>query len=43
LLMADIWMEKRIITIDQRGPEFLAAVNTGDPIKVFEDGTVEIG
>ena len=43
LLMADIWMEKRIITIDQLGPEFLAAVNTGDPIRVFEDGTVEIG
>ncbi len=43
LLMADIWMEKRIITVDLLGPEFLEAVKTGDPIKVSEDGTVEIG
>ena len=43
LLMADIWMEKRIITIDLLGQEFLDAVNAGDPISVQEDGTVEIG
>ena len=43
LLMADIWMEKRIITVDLLGPEFLDAVKTGDPISVSEDGTVEIG
>ena len=43
LLMADIWMEKRIIAIDLLGQEFLDAVNTGDPIKVYEDGKVEIG
>ncbi len=43
LVMADIWMEHRIITIDQLGQDFLDAANTGDPIKVFEDGTVEIG
>ena len=43
LLMADIWMEKRIIAIDLLGDEFLAAVNTGDPVKIHEDGTVEIG
>jgi len=43
VLMADIWMDKRIITVDLLGPEFLAAVNTGDPINVSEDGTVEIG
>lgn len=43
LLMADIWMEHRIITVDQLGPDFLDAVKTGDPIKVSEDGTVEIG
>ncbi len=43
LLMADIWMNHRIITIDLLGDEFLNAVNTGDPIKVSEDGTVEIG
>ncbi len=43
LIMADIWMKDRIITIDLLGDEFLQAVNTGDPIKVSEDGTVEIG
>ena len=43
LLMADIWMDHRIITIDLLGSDFLDAVNTGDPIKVSEDGTVEIG
>ena len=43
LLMADIWMDKRIVTIDLLGHKFLDAVSTGDPIKVYEDGTVEIG
>ena len=43
LLMADIWMDKRIIAIDLLGQEFLDAVNMGDPIKVYEDGRVEIG
>ena len=43
LLMADIWMDKRIIAVDLLGDEFLAAVNTGDPVKIHKDGTVEIG
>ena len=43
LLMADIWMDKRIITVDLLGQDFLDAANTGDPIKVYEDGRVEIG
>jgi hypothetical protein len=43
LLMADIWMENRIVAIDLLGQEFLDAVNTGDPVKVHEDGRVEIG
>ena len=43
LLMADIWMGKRIIAIDLLGQEFLDAVNTGDPVSIHEDGTVEIG
>ena len=43
LLMADIWMGKRIIAIDLLGQEFLDAVNTGDPVKIHEDGTVGIG
>ena len=43
LLMADIWMEQRIVAIDLLGQDFLDAVNTGDPVKIHEDGTVEVG
>ena len=43
LLMADIWMDKRIIAIDLLGQDFLETVNTGDPVKIHEDGTVEVG
>jgi predicted aconitase with swiveling domain len=43
LFMEDIWNEKRIITIDLLGDDFLEAVNTGDPIKIYTDGTVEVG
>jgi predicted aconitase with swiveling domain len=43
LFMEDIWNEQRIITIDLLGDEFLEAVNTGDPIAMYSDGTVEIG
>ena len=30
-------------SIDLLGDEFLEAVNTGDPIAIHEDGTVEVG
>ena len=43
LFMEDIWNEKRIITIDLLGDEFLEAVNNGDPIAIHADGTVEVG
>lgn len=42
LIMADIWLEKRIIAVDMLGDEFLDAVKTGNKVKVYEDGTVEI-
>ncbi len=42
LIMADNWIGKRIIAIDMLGQEFLDAVKTGNKVKVFEDGTVEI-
>jgi hypothetical protein len=32
LFMSDIWLEKRIVTIDMLGDEFLEAVNKADPI-----------
>ena len=43
LIMDDVWNEKRIITIDLLGDEFLEAVKTGDSITISEDGTVEVG
>ena len=43
VLMADIWRNERIVTVDSLGDEFLDAVKMGDPIAVHEDGTVEIG
>ena len=43
VLMADIWKEQRIVTIDMLGDEFLKTVQMGDPITIREDGTVEIG
>ena len=39
----DIWKEKRVITIDLLGDEFLETVKSGDPISIHEDGTVEVG
>jgi len=42
LILADIWVEHRIITIDMLGKEFLDTVKTGDKLRVSEDGTVEI-
>ena len=43
LLMADLWMDKRIVAVDLLGQDFLDAVNTGYTDKVHEDGTVDIG
>lgn len=43
VLMADIWKDQRIVTIDMLGDDFLETVKTGDAIAIHEDGTVEIG
>jgi predicted aconitase with swiveling domain len=43
LVIDDIWNERRVVTIDLLGDEFLETVKTGDPIKISEDGTVEVG
>jgi len=42
LLMADNWLNKRTVTIDQLGDEFLQTVKTGNKVVVHEDGTVEV-
>lgn len=42
VILADIWSDKRIVVIDQLGSGFLDAVQTGQPLHIFTDGTVEI-
>jgi len=42
VLLADIWVNKPIITVDELGDEFLDYVKTGSKIEVFEDGTVRV-
>ena len=43
LIMDAIWNDKKVITIDLLGDEFMETVKSGDPIKIMENGTVEIG
>jgi predicted aconitase with swiveling domain len=43
VLMADIWKNQKIVTVDMLGDEFLETVQTGDPIAIYVDGTVQIG
>ncbi len=43
LIIDDVWNGRRVITIDLLGDEFLKAVNTGDPVTIHDDGTVEVG
>lgn len=42
VILADVWSEEGIITIDQLGDEFLAYVEDGMTISVYEDGSVEV-
>jgi predicted aconitase with swiveling domain len=42
VILSDIWLEKRIIVVDNLGPDFLQAVQTGETVSIAEDGTVTI-
>jgi predicted aconitase with swiveling domain len=42
LLVADIWAQRRICTVDRLGDQFLQAVQDGDWLEIYEDGTVKI-
>ena len=42
LVVADVWVGKRIYAVDQLGDEFLESVKDGDRIVIREDGTVTI-
>ena len=41
-ILADVWTDRGLPTVDCLGEEFIKTVKTGDRIKVYEDGTVEI-
>lgn len=42
VLLADIWENTSIITVDRLGDDFLENVKSGTQISVHEDGTVKI-
>ena len=42
-ILAGVWTEAKMPTIDSLGDEFLEHVKTGDAITVSEDGTVTVG
>jgi hypothetical protein len=41
--MDAVWNDRKVITIDLLGDEFMETVKTGDPISIKEDGTVVVG
>jgi predicted aconitase with swiveling domain len=43
LMIDAIWNDRKVITVDLLGDEFMETVKTGDKIKISEDGTVEVG
>ena len=43
LIIDNVWNERKVITIDQLGDDFINTVKTGDKISIKEDGTVTVG
>jgi predicted aconitase with swiveling domain len=42
LIVADIWANKRICTVDSLGKDFLNSVKEGQWLKITEDGSVTV-
>jgi predicted aconitase with swiveling domain len=42
VILSDIWTNKKIITLDNLGDDFLNSVETGMKLEISEDGTVKI-
>jgi len=42
VVLADVWLGKTIITIDNLGDDFLNIVKSGDTIEITEDGSVYV-
>jgi len=43
LIIDAVWNDRKVITIDLLGDEFMKTVKNGDRIKISEDGTVQVG
>jgi predicted aconitase with swiveling domain len=43
LIMDDIWNDRKVITVDLLGDDFMNTVKNGDKISIREDGTVVVG
>ena len=43
LIIDAVWNDRKVITIDLLGDEFMNTVKNGDRIKISEDGTVQVG
>ena len=43
LIMDDIWNDRKVITIDLLGDEFMNTVKNGDKLTIKDDGTVVVG
>jgi uncharacterized membrane-anchored protein len=43
LIMDDVWNDRKVITVDLLGDEFMNTVKNGDKLKISEDGTVVVG
>lgn len=41
-ILADVWTEHSMPTIDRLGEDFLNSVKDGDTVEILEDGTVNI-
>ncbi len=42
LVLADVWVGRRVFAVDQLGPQFLTSVKNGQRLEVREDGTVTV-
>ena len=43
VILSDVWLKKRVVTIDRLGNEFLKYTKSGQWIKVRENGKVTVG
>lgn len=42
VILADVWEDKKIITVDGLGDPFLETISEGDVVEITSDGTVRI-